>query len=73
MVGLYAVDGERIRLYSEQVDEDTRHAIELIMTMTKYTESDLLKKDFVEFTRILIECEERALREIEKQKQQNNG
>ena len=43
------------------------------MTMTKYTESDLLKKDFVEFTRILIECEERALRENEKQKQQNNG
>lgn len=43
------------------------------MSMTKYTEGDLLKKDFVEFTKILMECEDRALREIEKQKIQDNG
>lgn len=69
MVGIYAINGAKRSLIVDKIDDDFRHSVEFIMQMTKYTETELLKKDFVTFNKILIECEKRALKEIEKQKQ----
>ncbi len=74
MVGVYAVNrrGER-KLIVDKIDEDFRHAIEFIMSETKYTETELMAKDYITFNQILSECEQRAKREAERQKAAANG
>mgnify|MGYP003545384499 FL=1 len=72
IVGRFHVGGDgRVRPLSEKIDDDFRHSIEFILRVTSYSESDLLKKDFLTFLKILKESEKKetdAINRIEKEK-----
>lgn len=52
--------------YGEKADNDLRHAIEFILRYKPYTESDIMKKDYLTFLRILKEAEIKAQAEIDR-------
>lgn len=57
---------------ADKVARDFRRSLEFIMRVKPYTESDLMRKDFLTYFDILQEAEEEERRAIERMEKQNN-
>jgi len=57
VVGRYSIEGGKVELLIEKFETDFRRSMEFILSHSPYTESDLRRKDFLTFFRILGDCE----------------